>query len=182
MNLWLRIILLLIMAPFRARLVPPLDVSRLKFHVWPNDLDTNLHMNNGRYLTIMDLGRFDLTLRMGFVGAARRNKWIPILSAAKVRFRRELRLFQPYWLETRIVWWSGSQFVIEHRIIITGKSGEAQTACMALVLGGIYQRAARRFVPVEELMREMNVTGQSPAPTSEVEAFLAAEAALKKAS
>ena len=28
--------------------------------VWPNDLDTNAHMNNGRYLTLMDLGRFDL--------------------------------------------------------------------------------------------------------------------------
>ena len=25
----------------------------------------NLHMNNGRYLTIMDIGRFDLIMRMG---------------------------------------------------------------------------------------------------------------------
>jgi hypothetical protein len=27
-------------------------VSRLAFRVWPHDLDTSLHMNNGRYWTI----------------------------------------------------------------------------------------------------------------------------------
>ena len=180
MNLWLRIILVMIGSLFRARLTPPFEASRLNFRVLPNDLDTNLHMNNGRYLTIMDLGRFDLILRMGLLKAARRNKWMPVLSAAKVRFRRELRLFQKYRLETRIVWWSGSHFVMEHRILTAGKSGEEQIAAIALMLGGIYQRSARRFVPVSELMQVVQVHADSPVATPEVEAFLAAELALKK--
>mgnify|MGYP003290859366 CR=1 FL=1 len=39
-----------------------LDDSRVCFRVLPNDCDVNLHMNNGRYWTIMDLGRADQPL------------------------------------------------------------------------------------------------------------------------
>ena len=113
MNLWFRIFIYLLGAPFRARLAAPFDVSRLTFYVLPNDLDVNLHMNNGRYLTIMDIGRFDLLMRMGLAREARRRKWMPVLSAAKVRFRRELRLFQKFTLESRILWWAKTQFVME---------------------------------------------------------------------
>ena len=55
MNLILRMIKVLVAALFGQRL-GVLDSSILTFRVWPNDLDINLHMNNGRYLTIMDLG------------------------------------------------------------------------------------------------------------------------------
>ncbi|MGE3247613.1 MAG: thioesterase family protein [Beijerinckiaceae bacterium] len=175
MNLWLRILLLLLATPFRPKLKPPFDVSRLTFRVWPNDLDTNLHMNNGRYLTVMDLGRLDLTLRMGLAGHARRNGWMPILSAANVLFRRELRPFQKYVLETRILWWSQTHFVMEHRMLVPAKSGESpHLAARALMHGGIYQRKAKRFVPVEEIMQIMGVEAESPEPGPDVEAALAA--------
>src|SRR3712207_8312043 len=38
----------------------PIEASQtlvLKGRVLPNDLDAHFHMNNGRYLTLMDLGR-----------------------------------------------------------------------------------------------------------------------------
>jgi len=181
MNLWLRILWLLLCTPFRKKLEAPFGVSKLNWRVLPNDLDTNLHMNNGRYLTMMDLGRFDLILRMGLLGQARRRKWIPVLTAAKVRFRRELKLFQGYRLETRIVWWSDTHFVMEHRMITAGLDAKEKVACIALMLGGIYERAARRFVPIAELMSVMHVNAESPAPSAEIEAFLTAELALKKA-
>jgi hypothetical protein len=52
MNLILRMIKVLVAALFGQPL-GILDSSVLTFRVWPNDLDINLHMNNGRYLTIM---------------------------------------------------------------------------------------------------------------------------------
>ena len=64
MNLWFRSLIVLFTVFFR-RSLDPLDESVLKFRVWPTDLDVNFHMNNGRYLTIMDLGRVDLMLRTG---------------------------------------------------------------------------------------------------------------------
>jgi acyl-CoA thioesterase FadM len=181
MNLWLRILIYLLGAPFRARLAAPFDVSRLRMFVWPNDLDTNLHMNNGRYLTVMDIGRLDLMVRMGLLRPARKNGWIPVLSAAKVRFRRELRLFQRYTLESRIIWWQTTQFVMEHRIVIASGPNQGQVATLAFMLGGIYERSNRRFVPVDDLLAAIGVSATSPEASPEVEAFLAAEQALKRA-
>ncbi len=175
MNLWLRMIWLLAATPFRPRLRPPLGVSRLTFRVLPNDLDVNLHMNNGRYLTIFDLGRFDLILRMGLAGPARRQGWIPVLSAASVLFRRELRLLQKFVVETRIVWWSGTQLVMEHRALTREADGREGVAARAMMGGGIYQRKGRRFVPVVELFEAIGLPYQDPPPkTPEIETALAA--------
>ncbi len=180
MNLWFRLLVYFMGAPFRARLTAPFELSRLTFCVLRNDLDINLHMNNGRYLTIMDIGRFDLIMRMGLAREARSHGWMPILSAAKVRFRRELRLFQSYTLEIRIVWWARTHFVMEHRLVIASGKGKGQLATVALMLGGLYELANRRFVPVDELMRVLAVEATSPPATPEIEAFLAAEQALKR--
>ena len=49
-------------AMFRSNL-PFEGVSRCRFCVAPTDLDINLHMNNGRFLQIMDIGRRDWMLR-----------------------------------------------------------------------------------------------------------------------
>jgi len=49
MNLWFRLVWLLVSSRFGPRLEPLADPSRLGFRVWPHDLDTSLHMNNGRY-------------------------------------------------------------------------------------------------------------------------------------
>ena len=48
------------------------------------------------------------------------------------------------------------------------------------MLGGLYERAGRRFVPVDELMQVMKVEASSPPASPEIEAFLAAEQALKR--
>lgn len=60
MNLWFRLLHLLLCSLFRPKLEAPFGVSRLQFRVLPNDLDSNLHMTNGRYWNIFDLGRLDL--------------------------------------------------------------------------------------------------------------------------
>ena len=65
MNLWLRLLHLILAGFVRPRLDPARDVSRLAFRVWPHDLDTSLHMNNGRYWTLMDHGRADIMIRSG---------------------------------------------------------------------------------------------------------------------
>lgn len=180
MNLWLRLIWLLASFSFRRRLIPPLDVSLLHFRVWPHDLDTSLHMNNGRYWTLMDLGRTDLMLRSGLWRAVLRHKWTPVVSAAKIRFRRELKLFTPFRLETRIMCWAESWLVMEHRMISDGGKGEITNA-VALVRVGLYDRKARTFVATQRIFDEIGVLAISPEPTPEVAAFLAAEEAMKQA-
>src|SRR5688500_19098494 len=78
-----------------------------------HEIDTSLHMNNGRYWTLMDLGRADLMIRSGLWRAVVKHRWLPVVSAAMIRFRRELRLFRPFSLKTRIVTWADTWVVIE---------------------------------------------------------------------
>jgi acyl-CoA thioesterase FadM len=180
MNLWLRLLHLVVTSMFRPRLRPT-DVSRLAFRVWPHDLDTSLHMNNGRYWTIMDLGRADLMFRTGLWTAILRKRWVPVVSAAKIRFRRELRLFQPFTLETRIVTWSDTSIIMEHRLIGRSRSGAEIVNAVALARTGLYDRKTRSYVTAGQIFAEIGGPIPAPEPTPDVAAFLAAEEAMKKA-
>lgn len=180
MNLWLRVLWLLVTAPFRARIPAPFGVSVLKFRVWPHDIDTNLHMNNGRYLTIADLGRTDLLLRMGLIKLVLKEGLQPMLSGSAIRYRRELRPFQAFRLESSILCWRGTSFVMQHRFVIKGKDGQDQTAAIALVRGGLYDKKRRLFVGAERLAQAVGYEGESPEITPDIEAFLTVEESLRR--
>lgn len=181
MNLWLRLLWLLVSSPFRPRLAMPFERSVLGFRVWPHDLDTSLHMNNGRYWSLMDLGRTDLILRTGLWRAVLRHRWVPVVNAGTIRFRRELRLFRPIRLETEILCWNAQWLVIRHRILATGKDGGEIVAAIALVRAALYDRRERAYVPPQRLLAEIGVVAESPEPAPEVAAFLAAEDAIREA-
>jgi acyl-CoA thioesterase FadM len=179
-NLWLRLLWLLASARRRGPLAAPFGESVLAFRVWPHDLDVSLHMNNGRYWTLMDLGRTDLMLRMGLWRAVLRHRWTPVVSAGSIRFRRELRPWKRFTLASRILCWGESWAVIEHRLVSRRAEAEIVHAA-ALVRVGLYDRSQRAFVPIAAMMAEMGVAAESPAPTPEVRAFLDAEETMKRA-
>ena len=179
MNLWLRLIWFALTAWRRPAFRDASEASVLTFRVWPNDLDLSLHMNNGRYLTLMDLGRIDLMVRMGLWRAVRRHKWTPIASSIIIRYRRELTPFARFRLETRMVSWGEASVVIEQVFVLTSGPYQGQVAARALFKGGIYSRSERKFVNVYRLMAEIGQTAESPAPTAEVDAFVKADGALK---
>jgi acyl-CoA thioesterase FadM len=176
MNLWLRLLWLIATAWRRPKLALPFGVSRLGFRVWPHDLDTSLHLNNGRYWTLMDLGRTDLMLGSGLWRAVLRQRWTPVVSAGQIRFRRELRPFQTFDLETRLAHWDETRFVIEHRMVVR-ETGTV--AAIALVQAGLYDRRRRSYVPMRTLLAAIGIAAEAPPMPDAVEAFLAAERALR---
>jgi acyl-CoA thioesterase FadM len=127
MNLIFRLLYVVLTASRRGRL-GPLDESVVRFQVLPNDLDLNLHMNNGRYLTLCDLGRIDLMLRLGVAGTIRRNKWVPVVASLTARYRRALAPFARYELRTRVLAWDERFFYLEQRFTRRG-----EIAALALV-------------------------------------------------
>lgn len=181
MNLWLRLFCLVVSSIWRPRLDSTSGLSRLRFRVLPGDLDTSLHMNNGRYWTLMDLGRADLLIRSGLWRAVLRNRWTPVVNAGSIRFRRELRLFQPFALTTRILTWGETWLVIEHKLVSRSRDGAEVVNAVALVRVALYDRKARRFIPTERMFAAIGTQAEAPAPTPAVAAFLTAEAALKEA-
>ena len=70
-----------------------LDEDRLRMHVWPNDIDFNLHLNNARYLNIMDYARTHLLARTGLLEHVLRSRWQPMVGAVWMTYRRSLPVF-----------------------------------------------------------------------------------------
>jgi acyl-CoA thioesterase FadM len=116
MNLFLRLLLLFLTAPFRPR-CELLGPARKRFIVWPPDLDVLFHVNNGVYLSMLDVARVDLLLRSGMARQLRRNGFYPVVAAETIRFRRSLQLFQIFDVETTVVAWDDKAFIIQHRFL-----------------------------------------------------------------
>jgi acyl-CoA thioesterase FadM len=101
MNLYLRLIFTLL----RAWRLPKLaigDTLVRSFRVLPNDLDINGHMNNGRYMTIVDLMLMEYFVRIGFAGVLLKKSWRPMSGGSFITYRRGLAPFQSYHLRYRI--------------------------------------------------------------------------------
>lgn len=137
MNLYLRLLKLLLLLPF-VRRRPLFDASRMRFRVWPNDCDINLHLNNGRYLTFMDLGRMHLVAQIGLLGPMWRQRWAPVLSAAEISFIRPLPPLRQFELVSRLLTWDDKYFYMEQRFLAGGR-----LCAVALVKGLFLQRRER---------------------------------------
>jgi len=92
-------------------------------HVWPNDIDLNLHLNNARYLSQMDYARTHLLARTGILTHIVRKRWQPLVGAVWITYRRSLPLFAAFTLASRLVCWDERWFYIEQTF--TGTEGLA---------------------------------------------------------
>jgi acyl-CoA thioesterase FadM len=78
-----------------------LDEYRIDLRVSRADVELT-RMNNGRYVTLMDLGRVGLALRCGLFGSMIRRRWTPLVAAVSIRYRKSLRIRQRFELVTRV--------------------------------------------------------------------------------
>lgn len=179
MNLYLRFLLVLIGSFFRPRIRNILDVSGLRLRVLPNDLDLNGHMNNGRYPSLMDLGRLDLVLRSGLLRLMLREKSVPILAAVQIRFRIPLEIFETYDLQTRVVCWDDKWIFMEQRFVIAHGSQAGNIAAIALVKGGFYNRRAKKTVPTQDLLDAVGAHVASPVFPEYITSWVDAEESMR---
>jgi acyl-CoA thioesterase FadM len=128
MNLLLRMIYVLLLSVFRPRLAPGALESRLNLRTLPNDLDINLHMNNGRYLTICDLNRVDLFIRTGLAKLMFKRGWMPMVAEHTMTYKRPLKLFERFEVKLELTSWDEKFFYMTHtftsgdRIVAQGTS------------------------------------------------------------
>lgn len=95
MNLWFRLIWAIIRA-FRQRTIRPGETIERTLRVWPNDLDVNGHMNNGRYLTVVDLILVEYFVRSGFARILMKSGWRPMSGGVIITYRKGLKPWQRY--------------------------------------------------------------------------------------
>jgi YbgC/YbaW family acyl-CoA thioester hydrolase len=97
------------------------DVGRIRMRVVPTDIDTLMHVNNGMYLSFMDIGRVDLMIRAGAWDVLTTNGWYPVVASATITYRRSLQLWQKFTLETRLVGLDAKATYVEQRFVVDGE-------------------------------------------------------------
>ncbi len=157
MNLWLRL-LLLHLALARQSRVDLLDEVVLDLRVWPTDLDIQRHMNNGRYLSIMDLGRYALMARTGLLSIASTHRWMPLVRGIEIEYFKPLTPFQRFRLHTRLAGWDGKWLYLEQRFetdervrasarihgLLRGREGNIPTEQVLQALGEAHRESPAR--------------------------------------
>lgn len=179
MNLLFRMLRLLATFWLRAKLTSPKDLSVIRYRVLPTDIDMNIHMTNGRYLSIADLGRMDLALRSGIAKHVAKNGWAPIVTYNAVLFRRELRIWQRFDLESRLIYWDDEIQIFEHAYRMVGGAFDGQIASVVLSAAAFYDRKEKAFVPAERLFDLLGITPDSPPMTARIERFISSYKAFK---
>ena len=94
-----------------------LEQDTLRMRVLPNDIDFNLHLNNGRFLNLMDYARTHLLARTRLLEHVIRSRWQPLVGAVWMTYRRPLPLFASFTIGSRLVCWDDRWFYIEQNFI-----------------------------------------------------------------
>lgn len=154
----------------RAPALPPLGAHVSTHRVWPWDLDPWWELNNGRTLTLYDLGRIPMAIRMGLVETLRRNKWGFTVAGNTVRYRRRIKMFHKFTQVARTIGWDDRFVYMEQSMWIGGDCANHMLLRVAIVGGG-----RKGLVSPAELMAAMGYEGPSPALPDWVLAWIEAD-------
>jgi len=125
--------------------------THVSHHIcWPQDLDIFLELNNGRALTLFDLGRIALAKRVGLLDTLRRERWGLTMAGSSVRYRRRIHGFEKFEVRSRVVCWDDKFTYLEqsmwkrngecanhvlYRVAVTDKNGLVRTDRLQSALG-----------------------------------------------
>lgn len=153
-NLFFRLLLLFIRLRWMPR-VGLFDTVRMPMRAWLTDIDLNWHVNNSRYLAMMDLGRVQMMGQAGLLPKLFKLKWTPIAQAVEIRYIRDIKPFARFELESRLLGWDDKYWYMEQRFF----SGET-THAVALVRGLFLE--GRKKVANDRLAELAGVSPISP--------------------
>lgn len=142
--------------------------SVLRLTVWSGDVDVFWELNNGRHLTLMDLGRFDFAVRTGFWKEVHRAGLGLTVGGASVRFRHRVPPFSRIVLRTRLVGHDDRWFYFHQQI----ERGD-RVCSAALVRTAVLEKG--RLVPTARVLEVTGHTAWGAELPAWVQAWIEAE-------
>ncbi len=135
--------------------LPLTGIHESQHVVMPWDLDMWNELNNGRTLTLYDLGRLPLSKRTGILETVRCERWGMVVAGVSIRYRRRVQGFARITMKSRAVCWD-DRFVYTEQAMFR-PDGEA--ASHAMVRLAITDRRNGGVVPPARLLEAL---GQDP--------------------
>lgn len=157
---------------WQFRKAPPLGpfephVSHHRCQPW--DLDPWMELNNGRTLTLFDLGRIPMGRRLGLDRALKANGWGMTVAGNTTRYRRRVVAFDRLEMRTRLLGWDARFLYVEQSLW----RGQECTSHV-LVRSAVTSRTG--IVPPVQLARALGLDEASPALPDWVTAWAEADA------
>ncbi|MEM7547724.1 MAG: acyl-CoA thioesterase [Pseudomonadota bacterium] len=166
-----------ILASLAARRMPPLapgegHVNRMRAMPW--DIDPLGDLNNGRIITLTDVGRIALAQRVGLMAAVRRNRWGLAMAGSAPHYRKRAGLWQRLEFHSRFVGRDARFIFIEHSMFL-GHENAKIPAFNAMCRTVITSRG--RLVPTDKVMAEIGHPDWNPPLPCWVEDWAKADSA-----
>jgi len=133
----------------RGRKLKLTDVSRSRFRVWPTDLDVLNHMNNGKYLSIMDIARFDAMQRMDAMKKTLKLGWYPVVVGQTISYRKSLNPWMRFYIETKILGADDQAVYLEQRFVRPDANRRPEIYARAFVRARFLKKAGGIVTPDE---------------------------------
>jgi acyl-CoA thioesterase FadM len=148
----------------------PFETHVSTHRCWPWDIDPWMELNNGRTLTLYDLGRIPMAMRVGFDRVAREKGWGLAVAGASVRYRRRVKAFDRIEMRSRMVGWDGRFVYMDQTMWVKGE------CCSQALIRSAITQGKRGIVPPSEMAVALGLPPESPALPAWVQAWIEADA------
>ena len=127
-----------------------------------------LEMNNGRVLTLYDIGRFHLAIRSGLARVLKTNRWGLVVAGCSVRYRKRIRAFDKVTMRTQVISYDERWVYLTQSMWVKG-----EPASSILIRTGI--TAKGRTITTDKVVQAMNAEDWKPEPSPWLESWVASE-------
>ena len=146
----------------------PSDVFENSFICMPWDIDMFLEMNNGRVLTLCDIGRFVMAIRIGLIKVLRENKWGLVVAGSTVQYRKRIRMFDKVTLRTKIAAYDNRWIYITQSMWVGGKPASSVLLRTGVTLKG-------KVIASDKVRVALGLQAWQPKPSPWVQAWIDSE-------
>ncbi|MGB0507047.1 MAG: thioesterase family protein [Pikeienuella sp.] len=148
----------LALAMIRASRMPALSPgdSHVDYmHAMPWDIDPFGDLNNGRIVTLSDVGRVALAKRSGLLSTLKKRRWGFAMAGSTPQYRRRITMFEPLELHSRLIGRDQKFFYIEHNFYVRSQAA-ANIMCRTVIT------SKGRLVSTDEVAQELGRTDWNP--------------------
>ena len=156
----------------KAKRAPRLGLldTHISQHIcWPWDIDPWMELNNGRTLTLFDLGRVPLGIRTGLDKVVLKHRWGMAIAGNSTRYRRRVTVFQKLTQVSRVLGWDDRFVYLEQSFWRDGDCTASMLLRSAFIRKG-------GMVPPAEVLEALGQPVESPELPDWVKAWIAGDA------
>lgn len=143
-------------------------ISENSFHCMPWDLDLFMEMNNGRVVTLYDLGRFNLSIQTGLAAVLKEKNWGLVVAGSTTRYRKRVRMFDKVNMFTQVAAMDERWIYIVQSMWVKGEPASSILLRTAITEKG-------KVVANERVREALGKPDWQPAPEGWVKSWIESE-------